>query len=135
MANTNAKSEFLNHISFNKSKVLCAVIQISTTDPSSEKDGYQSPLYLHAELKRAYTKDDWDGFLNLIDVNYDSGYGEQELFGTIWYENGTWSERGEYDGSEWWSLNKCPDIPETLLNVAGIRDFKINQIILDRKIW
>lgn len=129
--NTNAKSEFLNHISYNKSKVLCAAIQISTTDPKSEKNKWDEPLLIDAELKRAYTKGEWDDFLNLIDVDYDSGYGGQELFGTIWYEDGTWSERGEYDGSEWWSLHKCPDIPDNLLNLEGIRDIKINEIVLD----
>jgi len=47
--------------------------------------------------------------LNFI---YDNGYGGQELFGTIWYTDGTWSERGEYDGSEWWVYHKCPPLPE-----------------------
>lgn len=45
----------------------------------------------------------------LLDFEYDIGYGGQELFGYIWYDDGTWSSRGEYDGSEWWEYIKCPD--------------------------
>ena len=45
-----------------------------------------------------------------LDFTYDGGYGTQELFGFIWYTDGTWSERGEYDGSEWWSHKTAPPI-------------------------
>ena len=47
--------------------------------------------------------------LPLLDFDYDDGYGTQELFGYIWYTDGTWSERGEYDGSEWWEDKERPD--------------------------
>ena len=46
-----------------------------------------------------------------LDFDYHSGYGSQELFGTIWYMDGTWSEREEYDGSEWWQHFSRPDCP------------------------
>jgi len=49
--------------------------------------------------------------LPMLDFEYDSGYGWQELFGIVWYTDGTWSERGEYDGAEWWEHKVCPDIP------------------------
>lgn len=49
--------------------------------------------------------------LPMLDWNYHDGYGTQELFGTIWYDDGTWSERGEYDGSEWWEYRQCPELP------------------------
>ena len=33
----------------------------------------------------------------------------------IWLmEEGTWIERGEYDGSEWWEYRECPSIPDEL---------------------
>lgn len=47
--------------------------------------------------------------LPLLNLSYDDGYGGQKLFGYIWYTNGTWSERGEYDGSEWWQHMERPD--------------------------
>ena len=37
-----------------------------------------------------------------LNFEYDDGYGGQQLFGYVWYKDGTWSQRGEYDGSEWW---------------------------------
>tara|TARA_Y100000310_G_scaffold280897_1_gene300956 strand:+ start:1085 stop:1372 length:288 start_codon:yes stop_codon:yes gene_type:complete len=43
-----------------------------------------------------------------LDYDYDSGYGGQRLFGFIWYKDGSWSERGEYDGSEWWTHKTPP---------------------------
>ena len=43
-----------------------------------------------------------------LDYDYDSGFGGQRLFGFIWYKDGSWSERGEYDGSEWWSHKTPP---------------------------
>lgn len=46
-----------------------------------------------------------------LDFDYNSGYGGQELYGTIWYNDGSWSDRGEYDGSEWWQYQKCPPLP------------------------
>lgn len=46
-----------------------------------------------------------------LNFEYDNGYGSRELYGTIWYEDGTWSERCEYDGSEWWEHKQCPELP------------------------
>lgn len=42
--------------------------------------------------------------------DYDSVYGSQELYGTIWMKDGTWYAREEYDGSEWWKLYSRPDL-------------------------
>jgi hypothetical protein len=65
---------------------------------------------------------DWDNLeqiegtleqvLPRLNFEYDRGYGHQELFGTIWYNDGSWSERDEYDGSEWWVHRACPPLPE-----------------------
>jgi len=46
-----------------------------------------------------------------LDRQYDSGYGEQKLFGIVWLQDGSWLTRGEYDGKEWWEHNKRPLIP------------------------
>ena len=46
----------------------------------------------------------------MLDFEYDSGYGVQHLYGVIWYKDGTWSERCEYDGLEWWEHNSCPSL-------------------------
>jgi len=47
-----------------------------------------------------------------LDFNYDNGYGTQHLEGTVWYTDGTWSERDGYDGSEWWAHRQCPPLPK-----------------------
>ena len=50
-----------------------------------------------------------DQFLNYLeDTNYDSGYGNQELFGFILLHDDTWVDRQEYDGREWGVLRKRP---------------------------
>lgn len=49
----------------------------------------------------------------LLNVNYDSGFGGQEIAtDLILVGNGFWLERGEYDGSEWWDFHTAPVEPE-----------------------
>ena len=58
-----------------------------------------------------------------LDFDYDSGYGRQYLYGTIWYKDGTWSDRDEYDGSEWWAYRKCPELPEgAKISLVSVRE-------------
>lgn len=100
---TNAKEEFLEHT--NGKQILCAKIA------TGEDDWKDVNTLL---LKQNYTEYDYQHFLMQIDYTYDNGYGGQELFGIIWYTDGTWSSRGEYDGAEWWVHNKCPEIPSVM---------------------
>ena len=65
-------------------------------------------------------KGDLEEVLPLLDFEYNNGYGGQELFGYIWYTDGTWSERGKYDGSEWWEYKKRPE-----QNIDIIEEFYI----------
>ncbi len=65
-------------------------------------------------LKVGYTKQDYDDFLESINFDYDDGYGWQVLGGIIWFEDGTYADRREYDGSEWWAYRKTPEIPKEL---------------------
>ena len=114
----NARVEFINHIGVRK--VLCAKIQ--------KGDGYDDNQKVF-NLTTGSTEEDRTQFLNDIDFDYDSGYGGQNLFGTIWYEDGTWSERGEYDGSEWWEHRECPQIPVELDRKDKVREQKLNSIL------
>lgn len=111
--NTNAKTEFLAVIT-GLPRVLCALLEV---EPLFDDD-YRKYL-----LKVDYTEKEYEEFLDSIDFNYDSGWGSQNLFGFIWFEDGTWMERYEYDGSENWVYKKCPEIPPELL------DRKISQNI------
>lgn len=118
---TNAKEEFL---AANHSKLLdleCVQIayhpnslwEIYEEDEENAKNRPQSKKII---LKVGFTKEDLNNFLEELNFNYDAGYGGQELFGTVWYKDGTWSERDEYDGSEWWALRRVPPIPTKLTN-------------------
>jgi len=104
----NAKQELLGFIGRVNVPVKCATIQRtipsdSLTDPDVFKE-YNLPVN--------HDKDDYIyGFLESLDFEYNNGYGEQELYGTIWFEDGTWADRWEYDGAEGWKLVMLPQIP------------------------
>lgn len=85
----NAKKELLEHIG--NSKVEFVKITV--------KRWNKEPLQVEGTLEEVLPK---------LNFKYDDGYGSQELFGYIWYADGTWSDRGEYDGSEWWQHHSCP---------------------------
>lgn len=114
----NAKGEFINHVG--DRDILCATIQLG--------DDYAVKKSI-LNLTTGWSIDDYEIFINDLNFDYDSGYGGQNLFGTIWYKDGTWSSRGEYDGSEWWEYNRCPRIPSELNRIDKVRDLKINEII------
>ena len=123
---TNAKDEFLNHIIMSKKSkhiILCASLKYYGSYPCNDSV---------INLTTGWTDEDWDSFLTKLNISYYSGYGGQELFGTIWYTDGTWSLRVQYDGSEWWEYYRCPDIPKEINRIDKVRDKKINVIINDR---
>ena len=95
-----AKDELLEHAEGRKIK--CATV--------TRGDGFNDSC----ETFNLKIGGDVEAFLNSLDFDYDAGYGLQELFGCVWWEDGTWSDRGEYDGSEWWEHHKTPEIPEEL---------------------
>jgi len=95
----NAKLEFLNATKSNK--LLCSTITLSY-------DWNSGTMF---NLKPGYTPEEYDIFIKNLDFDYDSGYGTQHLYGTIWCEDGVWFDRHEYDGSEHWDFHKYPTIP------------------------
>ena len=72
----NAKEEFLTTIG--KYKVICCTISISY-------DFYSNTVF---NLRPGYTPEEYDKFVNNLNFEYNSGYGLQELYGTIWCDNG-----------------------------------------------
>lgn len=81
-----------------------------------------------------YTKDDiqWIGgqdfvvpldcFWNAAPQFYDAGYGWAEVAEDfkIVFKDGSWMERAEYDGSEWWNYKCCPKRP---LRIVPVNNF------------
>lgn len=95
-----ADQEFENHVEdvkeFNPEiKIILALI-------------FDKNKHLIAHLDLNYSDKGYKRFIQKLNFEYDSGYGGQNLFGYIWYDDGTWSEREEYDGSEWWAYKKAP---------------------------
>lgn len=120
----NAKKEFISKIGTKNIK--CAVVAYDPHDEHGFVDGkgkvnskavnaaldnpkYKRPI---AVLMEGYTENDLNTFLSALDFEYDDGYGGQELFGVVFMNNGSWWTRAEYDGSEWWTHNKVPTIPD-----------------------
>lgn len=104
----NARDEFIKHIE--NRTVKCASV-------GEDEDSYRLEVGEKAKrllLSVGHTPDEYMNFLCALNFEYDDGYGGQNLFGTIWYTDGSWSERGEYDGSEWWDHRELPVIPEEL---------------------
>jgi hypothetical protein len=115
----NAKKELLDLLKEKDDKLVAAYIRFGYS--YSDDDDVD-----HFTLYRHHTKEELKNFLNFIDREYDNGYGGQELFGTVWCEDGVWYERGEHDGSEWWKRHKYPE-PPTELNRE--RQHKIERIL------
>lgn len=55
----------------------------------------------------------WLEFEELANFDYDNSYGSSKIATdlVIIFSDGSWFERGEYDGSEWWEYKTCPSIP------------------------
>jgi hypothetical protein len=107
----NALEELADHIKDIKNRTIkCATISNDEASYIITKD-----LKPNINLKVNHTEEELQSFLSELNFSYDNGYGGQELFGIIWYTDGTWSERGEYDGSEWWEHHVCPKIPQELV--------------------
>lgn len=104
----NAKQELLDTMGSNIANLRCATI---THSPSNWLEEVPSKKMV---LKEGYSQADLDEFISKLDFEYDAGYGSQELFGMVWFNDGYWMDRYEYDGSESWDWHKYPTIPDEL---------------------
>jgi len=105
----NAKEEFIMHVG-NKI-VKCASI-VYCPYSFMDEDEKESSAY---RLLVGYTQEQYNAFVDSLDFTYDDGYGLQELYGYIWFTDGTYSDRHEYDGSEHWDYHRAPGIPVSLI--------------------
>lgn len=106
---TNAKTE-LNTVLAKEgvASILAAEVSFNADFKYSREDVPADEVFT---LPMKYTSEESAAFWKFLDREYDSGYGGQQLFGTIWLQDGSWLTRGEYDGSEWWAHQKRPPIP------------------------
>lgn len=106
----NAKTEFLYLVK--DKEVECATILYHVE--GDEVFGKET-IHRSFKLMKDYTSEEYEQFVNSLDFEYDSGFGLQELFGMVWFKNGAWAERSEYDGSEWWTTRSRPVVPDILI--------------------
>jgi hypothetical protein len=90
-----------------ESKILAAEIRYDI-------DVFESKHIDLPVVSEPYSLEQVNYFLDSLDFSYNDGYGLQYLYGTVWFKDGTWLEREEYDGSEWWVYKKAPQIPNRL---------------------
>jgi|NOAtaT_6_FD_contig_121_80337_length_3634_multi_9_in_0_out_0_5 hypothetical protein len=100
----NAQAEFLNHI-MHLPDVKAVTIMI-------DNEGYGlNPEYIKIfNLREGFTDEEYTKFIEDLDVEYDDGYGTQHLFGKIWFVDGSWSDRYEYDGSKCWTYQELTEV-------------------------
>lgn len=102
----NAKQELLDKMDETFLSIKCASIDIEITYGVTKQ----------IRLPLDYSPEQYNDFLSALDIEYNNGFGGQELFGRVWLTNDAWLERGEYDGSEWWNVKTLPNIHKELFN-------------------
>lgn len=75
---------------------------------------YSRASNIHGYLPLGFQPFELISFLKELDFEYDDGYGIQHIDGIVWFDDGSWMERAEYDGSEWWEYKRTPEIPSFL---------------------
>tara|TARA_B110000977_G_scaffold36886_1_gene49555 strand:- start:6714 stop:7034 length:321 start_codon:yes stop_codon:yes gene_type:complete len=103
---TNARQELLDLTT----RLGLAVEAVSIRFGYYDEEDDTNEDYVKVILKQNYNDIDYKEFISKLEFTYDSGYGCQELFGRIWFKDGSWATRGEYDGSEWWEHHTRPEI-------------------------
>jgi hypothetical protein len=103
----NAKQELLEEL-----KEIGNTVRIKCASIEYEEFRFKP---IQKTLKVNYSEQEYSKFLDSMDFEYSNSYDTQQLFGTIWLEDGTWLTRSEYDGSEWWFHNILPNIPKECL--------------------
>lgn len=111
----NAKEELLNLLKEEKVTLKCGYVEeVYYRIPKQDRKKFLLPV--------GYKREQLNRFMKELNFDYDNGYGSEELGGTLWFTDGTWADRGEYDGSEWWEYHKLPEIPEELNQLQGSRN-------------
>lgn len=69
-------------------------------------DDYEESIKI--ELPPGYEKHQLDAAMKSMDFTYDDDYGQQFVTGCVKFRDGSWLERCEYDGAEWWEHRSVP---------------------------
>jgi hypothetical protein len=79
---------------------------LNETKEDMAKAGYTPEQIVFIGSQRSGHCCTWAEFELLANFEYDAGYGGSEIPEDliIVFSDGSWMERGEYDGSEWWEF-------------------------------
>lgn len=58
---------------------------------------------------------DTEAFMNSLNFDYNSSFRYEEIFGTVWWYDGSWSSRDECCGCMQWEHHYVPEIPDNLI--------------------
>ncbi len=108
----------------NTLKEITAVMDFQGKTQSDIEYGY---VYIQKFVKGEYVDtviyDSRDGKW-FRSIEYNAGYGGQELFGTIVFNDDSWLERDEYDGSENWIIKKLPEATDVFPKSQNQKDYE-----------
>lgn len=106
----NATVELLAHIEDRKIKAAKVWWDEFYRHSYSEEDVLMNNSFIHT-LYPGYSRQEYKDFMSFLNREYPHIGSWQYLYGTIWYEDGTWSSRDQNNGFEWWTHNKTPQLP------------------------
>jgi len=102
----NAMEEMLDLINISaQTGIRCAKILFYSDGWSADKTIILKDNYDHKELIK---------FFEELDFEYSYGPVCWGIYGTVWFLDGTYADREEYDGSECWRIHRTPEIPKEL---------------------
>ena len=52
--------------------------------------------------------------LKNLDFDYDYDYGKHYVYGFVAFRDGSYLQRADYDGYEWWKYHRCPKFEDLL---------------------
>ena len=52
--------------------------------------------------------------LSPLDFEHENSYGDQTVFGTVVFSDGSWMSLAEYDGSAYWTHYKTPTVEHVM---------------------
>lgn len=71
---------------------------------------------IHYVLTPNHTEKELKAFLEAsFELNYNNSYGARELDGCVFFTDGSWLERNDYDGLEWWEHKTVPSFENVVI--------------------
>jgi len=134
------KEQFIDHIKFVDKPIKCVEVRFEMylesevkyitetfTWPEGEEDTLEAPyreskqIKIKSILPQNYTEEDYHNFLEslYVDISEWKYNRIDEIFGTIWFEDGSWSSAFMiwYGGNDRWTHYSVPNLNEDLLLV------------------